>query len=453
MFFARLALIIADEVAIKQTLESKGASGKLFCSKCSNVVSKQSFDSAASTEGMVRSTCTDFDQFRLHTNQSVMAIVKYLEEKATALTPVEFAKLETALGFNWRPGGLLKHPQYGSEVSEMIMFDWFHIFAVHGLANRELGLLHDELTKAGMVEGRLDAFIKAFKWPKQFEGSRPSQLFGKKDKGDPLKCGASELLSSVPVIRLFILKVAWEQFPNVRPSMVCCLKLFQVLDLLIGLNRGVACSPDELQVSIKDYLNEVLKTYGDTYWVPKCHMALHLHDSLKKHKTLLSCFVQERKHRIIKRFGGPICNFNQSFEKGILTDVLHVQLEELEHDKWTLNAHLCQERLASIELASLIRSLALASAHQDIYTSNTAMTSTGIEIHQHDVVEHHVGQVGQVRYHVRHGHELLTVLNAWSYVHASMYKVQDEPIIIHLEEVRSVCVYSIRNDNAMVARR
>ena len=53
MFFSKLSILIADEVAIKQSIESKGAAGKLFCCRCSNVISKHSWDSALDTAGLV----------------------------------------------------------------------------------------------------------------------------------------------------------------------------------------------------------------------------------------------------------------------------------------------------------------------------------------------------------------------------------------------------------------
>ena len=101
LFFSQLSILIADEVAIKQSVESKGAAGKLFCSRCSNVISKYSWDNAVDTTGLVHGACTDVSQFRLHTNESVQKVVKYLEEQHGKLTSVQFAQLETQLGYNW----------------------------------------------------------------------------------------------------------------------------------------------------------------------------------------------------------------------------------------------------------------------------------------------------------------------------------------------------------------
>ena len=80
-FHASLRILIADEVALKQSIENKGAAGKLFCCRCCNVVSKGSWTPSLADKGFVHGTTTDFSQFRLHTNESVQRIVSHLAEQ------------------------------------------------------------------------------------------------------------------------------------------------------------------------------------------------------------------------------------------------------------------------------------------------------------------------------------------------------------------------------------
>eukprot|EP00435_Cladocopium_sp_Y103_P073400 s839_g43.t1 len=452
-FFSELSILIADEVAIKQSIESKGAAGKLFCCRCSNVVSKSSWEGAVNTTGLIHGTCTDYSQFRLHTNESVQKIIKYLGEQHEILAFQQFSKLETALGFNWKPEGLLKNPTYGGIIPECIMFDWFHIFLVHGIANREFALLHDALRKVGM-HGQLDQFISSFQWPKQFQGSKPNKIFGKRDSStEPLKCSASELLSAYGIIRVFILNFVWEQHEQVRGACRTTLNLCTVLDLLCALNRGGSCSWTQLHETIKDYLDSFLAEHGDEYWVPKCHMALHLGEFLRRHGTLLSCFAHERKHRLVKRFGNPTNNFTQSFEKSILSDIIHVQVRELCEEVVVLGLALIKEKKAAPgKMDWLVDFLGRAEA-------STAIKAWGPngEVCKDDVVEYHAPDgslsVGQVMYHVRHGSTLLTVLCPWQRVHGIMFKVKHDPCVIFLQNVVQCCMYSLKDDNAMVVRR
>ena len=448
LFFSDLKILIADEVALKQSLESKGAAGKLFCCRCSNAVAKGSFDSMSRTEGLVRGTSTDFDQFRLHTNATVQRIVNHLSEQHNVLNQVEFARLETALGWNWRPGGLLTSESYGHQIPESVMFDWFHIFLVHGVANREFGLLSASLRDSGIPDGRLDNFISSFTWPKQFGGSRPQNIFAKRDtKGEPLKCSASELLSAYPIIRAFLVNFVWEQVPAARRACSCSLKLCAVLDLLMTLNRGGSVGPSELHTAIKEYLDCFLQTHGDEFWVPKCHMSLHLGEFLERFGCLLSCFCHERKHRLVKRFGDPVCNFNQSFEKSILADIIHVQLLDLRQDTFHVGVSLVNEKVASVDLARLA-----LRGDGEVKTSWVAQAKDGQMVHKDDVVEFSEG-VGQVMCHLRQGAMILTVLRPWDHIHGQMYKVKDVPIVIETKEVKTCCMYSLKGEDAMVVRR
>ena len=130
LFFSQLSILIADEVAIKQSVESKGAAGKLFCCRCSNVISKYSWDNAVDTTGLVHGACTYVSQFRLHTNESVQKVVKYLEEQHERMSSQQFSKLETQLGYNWIPSGPLKISVHGRIIPDCIMFGWFQIVSL-----------------------------------------------------------------------------------------------------------------------------------------------------------------------------------------------------------------------------------------------------------------------------------------------------------------------------------
>ena len=128
LFFGRLKILVADEVAIKQSLENKGSAGKLFCCRCANVLSKGSFGRIVRAGDFVSSTCLDWESYQLHTNDTVRNLVQYLVVQSESLSQADLAKLETALGFNYRKGGLLLHAKFGREIPEAVHFDWFHIY-------------------------------------------------------------------------------------------------------------------------------------------------------------------------------------------------------------------------------------------------------------------------------------------------------------------------------------
>ena len=50
---------------------------------------------------------------------------------------------------------------------------------------------------------------------------------------------------------------------------------------------------------------------------------------LERFNLLISCFCHERKHNVIKKFANQRYDTSKSWEKGLLHDVLHKQLQAL----------------------------------------------------------------------------------------------------------------------------
>ena len=454
MFFSDLSILVADEVALKQSLENKGSAGKLFCCRCSNVISKSSYNNIVNeSPGLVPSTETDWDKFKIHSNETVMAIIKHLQEQEEVLPAQQFSKLETALGFNFRPGGLLTHPRFGHIMPCAVMFDWMHIYMVHGICGTQLGILCGELKDAGINESRLENFLGSFQWPKQFQGSRPQNLFSKRGhKYEALKGSASERLSAYNVIRVFIVLFVGNQLPELRKATICFFKLCEVLDLLVSINRGMVVEPALLKAAVKAHLDSFLDHYSSEYWVPKCHMALHLHEFLSRHKTLISCFTHERKHRLVKRFGNNMMSCNHAFERSILSDVIHVQLQNLQDVRCFQNSpYLVGAKGAPKEMVRTIQHL--LGNQCEVLTSLVAQCQF-FQVSKHDVVEVELSEgnlaVGQVLYHCTSGQLSLSCLSLWEFVSGFMYRVKDVPILVETRQIRKVCVFSLKGDSACV---
>ena len=69
-----------------------------------------------------------------------------------------------------------------------------------------------------------------------------------------------------------------------------------------------------------------LLVYNDELWMPKHHYSTHLGEQLRKFGMLASCFVHERKHKMVKRYANDMrntrTNFDEhSYEKSIMAEV------------------------------------------------------------------------------------------------------------------------------------
>ena len=215
-----------------------------------------------------------------------------------------------------------------------------------------------------------------------------------------------------------------------------CSEILRNLDHLSALNRGGTCAPIDLHAVIKDYLDSFVAVNGDEFWVPKCHITLHLNEFLRHHGTLLSCFAHDRKQRFVKRFGNPVNNVIQSFEKSILSDIIHAQVREFGEEAVGLGLSLFKDKKVAKGKVDW-RSDMLGSS--DCFTSIRAQGPGGHLVQKDDVVEYLEGDgppsVGQVMYHVRHGSTLLNVLCPWDRVRDTMFKVKHDPAVILLSYV------------------
>lgn len=454
LFFGRLRILVADEVAIKQSLENKGSAGKLFCCRCANVLSKGSFGRIVRAGDFVSSTCLDWESFQLHTNDTVRNLVQYLVVQSEPLSQADLAKLETALGFNYRKGGLLLHAKFGREMPEAVHFDWFHIYLVHGLASTEAGLLCGALNDCGFQSTRVDSFVESFKWPRQFAGSTPKAIFSDRDgKYDAAKCSASEMLNLLPVLRLFVLLFAWNHDVRDRAAYTSFLNLVAVIDMLVAINRGKKVTPQEVKTTVLNHLRSFQERYGDEAWVPKAHMAQHLHEFMARHGTLVSCFTHERKHRLVKRFASQMVSPTNAFEKGLCQDILHVQLgnlKELEvQPRFQGVARLEDPKPAKGQVKEIGERL-FGNAH--VHTG-LVVTCGGLSIGKDDVVHCCVDgeiQVAKIWCHFQVGQRVLTCLCLWQHVHEHVYRVLDEPCILDTSAISRVCIFSVKNGTALV---
>ena len=84
--------------------------------------------------------------------------MNYLAEQQPLQTKARFQKQQTALGFNFKPMGLLAHPAYGPKLIDCVMFDWMHVYLLNGLFNVLTGLFLGDLHANGWKQQDLHRF-------------------------------------------------------------------------------------------------------------------------------------------------------------------------------------------------------------------------------------------------------------------------------------------------------
>ena len=109
------------------------------------------------------------------------------------------------------------------------------------------------------------------------------------------------------------------------------LALALVIDVMQNVVRGTV-TPHNLKIAIKQFLTLFADTFGFDNMNTKFHALLHLVKELQEHGTLPNCWVQERKHKTIKRYASDICN-TRSYDRSVLGEVTCHHLHALRHTK------------------------------------------------------------------------------------------------------------------------
>lgn len=234
-------------------------------------------------------------------------------------------------GFNDLPINLFRDSAFQAGVVSNVIFDWMHVFMTGGCFNTEVWVLMNSsggaqaFTQCGeficqlVVPRRLPQVRHLFS-PKQYSSCRDAEQF---------KASASEGLTLYPMFRKWCNSVLIPRgYTAPAESFIA---LTDVLDLLSCSRNGIDVSPEQLSAAMLNWLQKHTHAYGDDFKKPKSHYALHLSDMLRHRKFLCACWVHERHHKVIKRYG--IAHHNlKSMENGLCEEVIVQKVSELRKD-------------------------------------------------------------------------------------------------------------------------
>ena len=128
--------------------------------------------------------------------------------------------------------------------------------------------------------------------------------------------------------------------------------------------RGVV-TPEALLAAVEEFLQLYFACHGPKTMVSKFHSMLHFSDELRDHLLMLTCWVHERKHRMVRSWCSDIKNTIQ-FERGVISNTVCQHLYELgKHDNFVLSFGLLEpRRSAPCEFARALRNDVIASGCQ-----------------------------------------------------------------------------------------
>ena len=168
---------------------------------------------------------------------------------------------------------------------------------------------------------QLQEYLSFWTLPKRFGKTTLPSLF--KLKRDPkgnvkFKCTASEGLSLYKILAYFVTAVPLKA-RLCEKECQAYLALTGLIDLLTSIACGMV-SPEQLRLQVRCFLERCLEACWQPYMVSRFHWLLHLPHHLQRFGTLPACWVNERKHRAVKRYAQDVRN-TSVFERSVLSEI------------------------------------------------------------------------------------------------------------------------------------
>ena len=326
--WAKLEMILQDGDAHKQVHMIKGDAGHKMCMECRNLYSRRS--NIVNDEGEEIFTCSLhlMDEMDFATDADVHGTVHRLADVA-ANRPGELKLREQACGFNHHKFNMSLRPDLDGiwQPVKTMAHDWMHTFVVHGVWNTVMFLLLIALqASSNNVVPLLHSYIAAWILPLRLGTNLAKSLadvFNKSrwsasSKAKYLKCTASDAISMYAIVACFVNAIFVRAGLCVNECRAYIL-LCDVLDMLMVMPRGHITYQH-----FHEATDKFLRACVDAGWAdsmhPKFHWILLLVRELRKFGMLLTCWVHERKHRMVKRYTNNQRN-TRTYERSVLAEI------------------------------------------------------------------------------------------------------------------------------------
>lgn len=447
--FINLRMIVQDGGAHKQVFCLKGDSGMKFCLECRTLFSVRS--SVVDENGQSIFTCNLYrhSEMDMATDADVRGTVRRLADIA-ATRPRELYLRQQACGFVHMKYNMILARELDGVLEPVShkAHDWMHAMMVSGVFNVILFLtLYCLSVVDSDITDKLQQYVRLWSFPRRI-GQNPqrlSDLFSKNrwesnKKAKTFKCSASEGLTLYPIIWCYIHAV----FVRNRTLTSVCeayMMLCNIIDLLVSIPHGQV-TPPMLHEAVDVFLKACVDAGWKEYFIPKFHWLIHLASDLQRFGTLCSCWVQERKHRLVKRFA----NYNRSQKKytsGMLAEITCHHFACLSSaDHFDLRPHLvaptkvCKPNVIS-RLSASCPGIPLMG---NVITSQRARVSEFEICRVRDVVvfKNQPGEltIGEIWFFFASGETLGCVISSWR--------------VLSTDEVQGTCTARITDDNVGV---
>ena len=335
-----MQILVQDGQAQKFCLGLKGDGGCRFCIKCANAISLKATAEDSGDDDSDHGICalTKKSQLRLVNDEEAFQSWDRLAARFTTDSTKAFALREKAAGFTFSTSGLLSSQPLRQHIRPITcyMHDWMHGVCANGTAAIVGFLFLEAMQKDGFQSwSSFCEYLSFWNVPAVGKKACPdlASLFDTKRvkahrTSQKLKMQASELLTVFPILAHYALTVCSSGRDTKPTQALLAMALF--LELLTSVVYG-SVGPADLDTAAEACLRLCLENGWQSFLVKKFHWLLHYGDALKIHKTIISCFTCERKHKQLLKIGTPIQNL-KCYEKSVLEEVASEQMYKIKQN-------------------------------------------------------------------------------------------------------------------------
>lgn len=320
---AVFAGFLCDLKGHKENTEWKGYNSNNCCLTCANIDKRITGDHGRGVYGL---DCSDRDKFVYRTNEDVFEAVDELAAAiATGISKSAFQALQTAYGFNLCLGGILLDRTLRSiyKPVDHTLRDWMHTMCSDGVANSICGYTLQVLKAEGFTLESVRQFMVQVHLPSKYGKAHEEWLRDSRLKATTLTSFAGTCLTIVSILYLFMC-----QYCADRPGLADLFDCVQMLFTICGILSAGPDKPFELLAELKVLIPKLHAKYVFLFdhLKPKLHHMQHIIDMLEWCHKCLSCFVTERKHRVVKDAALHVMRF---MEHTVLLDVVNQMCEQM----------------------------------------------------------------------------------------------------------------------------
>ena len=321
---AQFAGWLADLVGHKEITEWKGHGGNVCCLGCDNLDSRITGVRSSGAIGLDCADCTKFDR---RTPAKFNAIIDDLIEKKLTLGKTKFKVLQTEVGINYIPTGILFDETMRAIYRPVDHFivDWQHTMCQDGVANTCIGMTLNLIKDQGFTLPHVRSFMMLCTMPSKYQHGKPVEgwLHKNRLKETTLGSFSSIVLNLLPIIWLFL-----EKYCTENAALVAVVRCFKLMYHICGILASGADAAPKYAARLRRMMKEFheLAVLLSFPLMPKIHHMHHIIDGMVWLGKLLSCFVTERKHRTIK---DSALHVFRHIEHTVLADVINKQCHQV----------------------------------------------------------------------------------------------------------------------------